>query len=75
MLDKAAINYLKGYKQFPKGAKASDSLLKLALTLGELKKKTEACSMLSRLETEFPNRPATSIKRTKDAKVKFGCKQ
>ncbi|RYE06606.1 MAG: tol-pal system protein YbgF [Rickettsiaceae bacterium] len=74
MFDKAAINYLKGYQHFPKGAKASDSLLKLALALGELKKKDEVCRVLVKLETEFPNRSAVSIKRSKDAKIKFGCK-
>jgi tol-pal system protein YbgF len=74
MFDKAAINYLKGYKQYPKGSKAADSLLKLALSLGELKKKTETCTMLTKLDAEFPSRPASSIKRAKDAKVKFGCK-
>ena len=74
LYDKAAINYLKGHKQYPKGSKAADSLLKLALSLGELKKKTESCTMLDKLDAEFPNRPASSIKRAKDAKVKFGCK-
>ncbi|WP_341756644.1 MULTISPECIES: tol-pal system protein YbgF [unclassified Candidatus Tisiphia] len=75
MFDKAAINYLKGYKQSPKGIKASDSLLKLALSLGELKKTPEACSILEKLEAEFPNRSATSIKRAKDARTKFACKR
>ena len=74
MFDKAAINYLKGYKQFPKSAKAADSLLKLALSLGGLNKKGEACSILAKLEAEFPNRPVASIKKAKDAKIKFGCK-
>jgi tol-pal system protein YbgF len=74
MFDKAAINYLKGYKQSPKGIKASDSLLKLALSLGELKKRQEACSILDKLEAEFPSRSATSIKRAKDARTKFACK-
>jgi tol-pal system protein YbgF len=74
MFDKAAINYLKGYKQFPKSTKAADSLLKLALSLGGLNKKGEACSILSKLEAEFPSRPVASIKKTKDAKIKFGCK-
>lgn len=72
--DKAAINYLKGYKEFPKGLKAADSLLKLALSLNEINKKKDACSTLEKLEAEFPDRPASSIKRAKDAKVKFGCK-
>ncbi|MCZ6902276.1 MAG: tol-pal system protein YbgF [Rickettsia endosymbiont of Ixodes persulcatus] len=71
----AAVNYLKGYKELPKGAKSSDGLLKLALSLGELKKTQEACNMLAKLNKEFPtNRTAASKKMTEDAKVKFGCK-
>lgn len=73
MFDKAAINYLKGYKQSPKGDKASDSLLKSALSLGELKKNKEACSVLSKLESEFPNRASASKKRASDAEIKYGC--
>ncbi len=74
IFDKAAINYLKGYKQFPKGPKAPDALLKLALSLEKLNKKREACNILSKLEAEFSNRSGESIKKAKDAKVKFGCK-
>lgn len=71
--DKAAINYLKGYKQYPKAPKAPDNLLKLALSLGELKKFKDACAMLNKLEVEYKNRPASSIKRAGDAKLKY-CK-
>jgi tol-pal system protein YbgF len=74
MFNKSAINYLKGYKSYPKGAKASDSLLKLSFSLAGLNKNQEACNMLDKLEKEFPNRPDSSIKRAKDAKGKFGCK-
>ncbi|KJV81319.1 tol-pal system protein YbgF [Rickettsia hoogstraalii str. RCCE3] len=71
----AAVNYLKGYKESPKGAKSSDGLLKLALSLGELKKTQEACNMLAKLDKEFPtNRTAASKKMAEDAKIKFGCK-
>jgi tol-pal system protein YbgF len=72
--DKAAVHYLKGYKQFPKAAKAADYLFKLALSLGEIKKTKEACAILAKLEEEFKQRPASSIKRAYDAKMKFGCK-
>ncbi|WP_316353132.1 tol-pal system protein YbgF [Candidatus Trichorickettsia mobilis] len=73
VFDKATINYLKGYKHSPKGAKAADSLLKLAIALSELNKKQEACGVLAKLEAEFPSRPAASIKRAKDTKIKLGC--
>lgn len=71
--EKAAISYLKGYKQFPKAAKAADSLLKLSLSLGSMGKTKEACAMLVKLENEFKDRPANSIKRAKDARNKYGC--
>ncbi len=74
IFDKAAVNYLKGYKQDPKGAKASDSLLKLALSLGSLNKHQQACAILNKLEVEFPSRAMTSVTRTKEAQTKFGCK-
>jgi tol-pal system protein YbgF len=70
----AALNYLKGYKKFPKSEKAADSLLKLALSLGAMKKNKEACSMLAKLDSEFKNRPAASVKRANDAKNKYGCR-
>ena len=71
--DKAAVHYLKGYKQYPKSPKAADNLLKLALSLGELKKSKDACAMLNKLDAEYKNRPASSVKRAKDAKAKY-CK-
>ncbi|MDF2964929.1 MAG: hypothetical protein K0Q51_317 [Rickettsiaceae bacterium] len=72
--EKAALYYLKGYKANPRSSKASDSLLKLALSLGEINKVKEACSTLAKLEKEFPSRPDSSKKRARDAKAKFGCK-
>lgn len=72
--EKAAVNYLKGYKNFPNGEKAPDSLLKLSLSLGSMKKTKEACIMLDKLDNEFKNRPEASIKRAKEAKNKYGCR-
>ncbi len=71
--DKSAVHYLKGYKQYPKSPKAADNLLKLALSLGELKKHKDACAMLNKLDAEYKNRPASSVKRANDAKAKY-CK-
>ncbi len=72
--NKAAINYLQSYKKYPKGSKAPDALLKLSYSLASLNKNKEACSMLEKLELEFPKRPISSIKRAKDARTKFRCK-
>lgn len=70
----AAVNFLKSYKQSSIGPKASDSLLKLADSLYHINRKTEACNMLDKLNKEFPKRSSSSIKDTKDLKVKIGCK-
>lgn len=72
--NKAAINYLQCYKKYPKGSKAPDALLKLSYSLASLNKNKEACSMLDKLESEFPKRPISSIKRAKEAWAKFRCK-
>lgn len=72
--NEAAVNYLKGYKADPKGTKAADSLLKLAYALASLNKRQEACTMLDKLNKEFPDRPSASIKRASEARSKFGCK-
>jgi tol-pal system protein YbgF len=74
MFNKAAVNYLQSYKHYPKGSKAADSLLKLSYSLASLNKKKEACSMLLKLEQEFPERPIDSVKRTREAKNQFQCK-
>lgn len=71
--DQAAVHYLKGYKQYPKSSKAADNLLKLALSLGELHKNKDACSMLNKLDAEYKNRPSASVKRASDARAKY-CK-
>jgi tol-pal system protein YbgF len=72
--NKAAINYLQSYKKYPKGSKAPDALLKLSYSLASLNKNKEACSMLEKLELEFPKRSISSIKRAKEARARFRCK-
>ena len=73
--NQSAINYLKCYKEYPKGSKAVDALLKLSLSLGNLNKSKEACSVLDKLDSEFQYRPANSLKRSNVARTKFGCKK
>jgi tol-pal system protein YbgF len=70
----AALNYLKCYQKFPKGQKAADTLLKLAISLSELKRKAEVCKIIKKLENEFPNRSASAKKSASDLKLKHSCK-
>jgi|GEM_PF-1992738 len=53
--EKAASYFLSVYTQHPKHAKAPESLLKLAYSLNDLGKITEAKSTLTRLANEYPH--------------------
>jgi tol-pal system protein YbgF len=50
----AADAFLKGYKTYPSGEKAPDSLLRLGMALAELGQKDAACSSLSEFATRYP---------------------
>lgn len=68
----AAKAYLTGYKQFPKGRRAPDSLLKLGLSLGRLGQKDQACAALGSVGDEYPN--AVDVKKRAQAEYKrAGC--
>jgi tol-pal system protein YbgF len=51
----AADAFLEGYKAYPKGNKAADSLLKLGKSLSSLDKKEDACAALEKLKNDFPD--------------------
>lgn len=72
--DKAAVSYLKSYKNYPGNNKAPDSLLRLSYSLNQLGKKAKACEMLQKLDQEYPGRSETNQQKTKEAKLKFQCK-
>jgi len=68
----AAKSYLTSYKQYPKGRRAPDSLLKLGLSLSRLGQKNQACATIGSVDTEFPN--AVEIKKRAQAEFKrAGC--
>ena len=69
----AAVAFAEGYQKYPKGAKAPDSLLKLGISLGELKQKADACEALKQLNVQFPNDSASLKHRTQDEQAKLGC--
>jgi len=70
----AASYYLKCYQKYPKGQKAPDALLKVAMSLGELKQPEQSCQILDKLEKEFPNLSSNMKKSVKDLKLKHNCK-
>lgn len=54
----SAVAFADTYQEFPKGSKAPDNLLKMAMSLGQLGKKPDACSTLDELKKLFPAAPS-----------------
>ncbi len=76
----SAVHYLRCYKKFPKGQKASESLLKVVQSISQRKDKTPAreknlqiCEIIKKLEKDFPSRSASSKKISNDLKIKHNC--
>ena len=69
------IFFLNGYRKFPRGIKASDSLLKLALSLDHLDKSKEACKVVEKLQKEFKERSISSMQKEKEIIEKYNCQK
>lgn len=61
------------YQDHPEGQKAPDTLLKLAMSLGNQGMKEEACLTLSELQKRFPNGPVSVMKKATDESQSYGC--
>jgi len=53
----AAGAFLKGYQTYGSGAKAPDSLLKLAMSLDRLGQRSAACASLKEISSKYPSSP------------------
>lgn len=69
----AAVEFLKGYRKAPTGAKAPDSLLKLGTSLGLAKKDREACTVFGKLSKEFPNAAAPVKRKAELERTRLKC--
>lgn len=69
----AAKMFAQGYQNYPKGAKASDSLLKLGLSLSKMGKKDDACLSFSQLKKEFPGDTTPANRRAAQEMQQLGC--
>jgi tol-pal system protein YbgF len=69
----AASAFAEGYKNYPKGVKAPDDLLKLAMSLARADQKQNACIAFAQLDRDFPH-PGSAIKERAIAeKKRLGC--
>jgi len=71
--EKAVRVFAEGYKKYPKGPKAPDSLLKMGMSLGKLGKTEQACVTLSQLKKEYKTGQDALVKRAGEEGAKLGC--
>lgn len=71
--NRAAVTFLRGYRDFPDGTKAADNLLKLGMSLAKLDKKVEACATFSELGKKFPDASEQIRSRSKSEAASLGC--
>lgn len=70
----AAVTFADGYQKYPKNNKAADNLLKLAMALGNLGSKEDACLTLGELKSKYPNAAPTIRTRADQERKKLACK-
>ena len=70
----AASAFFEGYQNYPDSTKAADNLLKLAMTLGRMDQKEEACATFAQMDKQFNQVPARLRQTADREKQKFGCK-
>jgi len=69
----AAVAFAEGYKRYPKGPKASETLLKLAMSLGRAHQTQNACIALAELDHDFPHAATAVRERAATEKKRYGC--
>ena len=65
--------FAQGYQDYPQSPKASDSLLKLGLSLEKLGKKEDACLSFQQLKKEFPGDNVPASRRASQEIKQLGC--
>lgn len=73
MFKEAAVAFAEGYQSFPKSSKAPDNLLKLAMSLGAINQREDACLALQQLQSEYRDAPTTIRRRAEQEKNRLRC--
>jgi|TARA_R110001606_G_scaffold3642_25_gene16657 tol-pal system protein YbgF len=69
----AASAFFDGYQNYPDSSKAADNLLKLAMTLGQMDQKEEACATFAQMDKQFSQVPPRLRQTADREKQKLGC--
>lgn len=70
---KAAEGFRKGYESAPKGQKAADNLLKLSLSLANLKRTDEACIVLKQVTIQYGSSAKTTAAKATAERNRLRC--
>jgi tol-pal system protein YbgF len=70
----AADMFRQGFEAIPDGPKASDNLLKLAMSLSALKRDKEACVVLQQISTRFKKKSNAIAERALQEQKRIDCK-
>ena len=70
----AAVAFGKVYKNYKDGLKGADGLLKLGMSMSELKNKDAACEAFMNMNSEFPKAEDRIKKKAAEEAKKLGCK-
>jgi len=66
-------NFRQGFEAMPNGPKAPDNLLKLGMSLAALKKKEEACIVLSQVATKYKTTSVNTATKAQAEQKRVGC--
>jgi len=69
----AANTFAEGYKNYPKGTKAADDLLKLGMSLARVNQKQNACVAFAQLDHDFPHVGSSIKEHSVAEKKRLGC--
>lgn len=72
---KSADSFRQGFESMPQGNKAPDNLLKLAMSLGQMKQQKQACVVLTQLLKKFPGPEIVRARATREQEKQACAKQ
>ena len=70
----AADHFRQGFEAMPKGPKAGDNLLKLAMSLSAMNKNSEACIVLRQVVKDYTGKSSAVVSKANNEMSRIGCR-
>lgn len=71
---RSAESFRKGFESNPDGQKAPDNLYKLAMSLSQIKRRSEACIVLAQVVNKYAESAARTVAKAGEARTSLQCK-